>query len=395
MADVLKIGLTEARRAVTIQSVMKMRREFPFRKVGQAFALCALSVAVISSCNQEEAEQATATDESATATETPAEQDTATATSEKNKDAAPKEEENIYRQIAQYVAFNIAPHLANPNSQISPQVKELLSLMSNMYDKETQTGATPAELTSLAFIIGEMRKSYGAWPAALEEYEKALKHFAVIAAEEQQQIGAQTLLGSIYLAQTACYVQTGNRAKAEECLQQRLQLAEELAKQLPELKDGESKQITNEEFATYARSIQILLSSLRLKAEFTSNADPEEAADYYEQSIVRAKKLLWCQHSIVVKEYMDLLVSAVNHEIRCNRHQQATTHLDELITIYENSAKQAEKNPNLQAVINRKVEELKQIRTQIQSGNAENVGEIQTDEAAVPTGTEPQPIPAN
>lgn len=395
MADVLKIGLTEASRAVTIQSVMKMRREFPFRKVGQAFALGALSVAVISSCSQEEAEQAAATDESATATEAPAEQDAATATSEKNKDAAPKEEENIYRQIAQYVAFNIAPHLANPDSQISPQVKELLSLMSNMYDKETQTGATPAELTSLAFIIGEMRKSYGAWPAALEEYEKALKHFAEIAAEEQQQIGAQTLLGSIYLAQTACYVQTGNRAKAEECLQQRLQLAEELAKQLPELKDGESKQITNEEFATYARSIQILLSSLRLKAEFTSNTDPEEAADYYEQSIVRAKKLLWCQHSIVVKEYMDLLVSAVNHEIRCNRHQQATTHLNELITIYENSAKQAEKNPNLQAVINRKVEELKQIRTQIQSGNAENVGEIQTDEAAVPAGTEPQPIPAN
>lgn len=394
MADVLKIGLTGTSRHVTIQSDMKMRREFPFRKVGQTFALCALSVAAMPSCNQEEAEQAAATDESAAATTTPAQQEATPAVSNDNKETAPQKEENIYRQIAQYVAFNIAPHLANSNSQISPQVKELLSMMSNMYNTETKTGAAPAELTSLAFVIGEMRKSYGAWSAALEEYEKALKHFAEIAAEEQQQIGAQALLSSIYLAQTACYVQTGNRTKAEESLNQRLQLAEKLAKQLPELKDGESKQITNEEFVSYARCVQILLSSLRLKAEFMGHADPEEAADYYEQCIVRAKKLLWCQHAIVVKEYMDLLVSAVNHEIRCNRHQQATTHLDELITIYENSAKQAEKNPNLQTAINQKVVELNKIRTQIQSGNTQDVGEIKTDEAPVPANTE-QPAPAN
>ncbi len=394
MADVLKIGLTGANRTVTIEGVMKMRCEFPFRKVGQTFALCALSMVAISSCNQEEAQQVPAKDESAAAPTDSDRQKAATAASEENKETAAKKEENIYRQIAQYVAFNIAPHLANPNSPISPQVKELLSMMSNMYDQEIKTDATPAELTSLAFIIGEMRKSYGAWSAALEEYEKALKHFAKISTEEQQQIGHQSLLSSIYLAQTACYTQTGNRTKAEESLNQRLQLAEELAKQLPELKDGESKQITNEEFATYAQSIRILLSALRLKAEFMSNADPEETADYYEQSIVRAKKLLWCQHAIVVKEYMDLLVSAINHEIRCNRHQQATTHLDELITIYKNSAKQAEKNPNLATAINQKVEELNKIRTQIQSGNTEDVGQIRTEETTVPTGTE-QPIPAN
>lgn len=388
MGDVLTIGLTGASRAVTIQSVMKMRCESSSRKIGQVLSLCAFSVAALSSCNQEDAEPAPSPAENATEAATAAQQEAPAATNTENKENAPKEEANIYRQIAQYVALNIAPALANPNSQITPQVKELLSLMSSMYDKETESGATPAELASLAFVIAEMRKSYGAWPAALEEYEKVLKHVAEMGAEEQQQIGTQALLSSVRLSQTACYIQTGNREKAKESLDNRLQLAEELAQQLPELKEGESKQISNEEFATYARIAQILLSSLRLEAEFMSTTDPEDAADYYEQTIVRAKKLLWCKHALVVQEYMDLLISAVNHEIRCNRHQQATTHLDELITIYENSAKQAEGKANIQAAINKKIEEFKTIRSQIQSGNTESIGEIPTDETAVPTEPE-------
>lgn len=237
----------------------------------------------------------------------------AAATAEPEASATEKNHDQIYELLV----YGITPQLASPNSPIAGQVKEVLRLLNEQYELEKGELAGTTELTRLAILIADMRRSFGAWDAAISDYERALNDYNAMPEADRADDQHARWLSNIYYGQAFCYMQKKDNKKAQELYDLRLSNDEKRAQSLPEFTPG--AQVSTQVIPI----VHDLISSYRTKAECMAQHDPEEARTFYQTAIANAEQKLGLPDFSVHRQYMLLVSSAANHESRCNDRKKA------------------------------------------------------------------------
>lgn len=219
--------------------------------------------------------------------------------------------------IYDMMVYGIVPQLANPNSPLAGQIKEILRLLNEQYELEKTELAGTSDLARLAILIADMRRSFGAWDSALKDYDRALADFDAMPDADKADALHTRWLSNIYYGKAYCYMQKQDLTKAMEQYDLRLANDEKRAETLPEFKPG--AQVSTQ----VVPIVHDLISSLRTKAECMAMSDPEEAKTSFSTAIERAEGLLGLPDFSTHRQYLMLLISAANHSSRCNDTQKA------------------------------------------------------------------------
>ena len=291
---------------------MKMRCKDFFCKKNYLTVVSGAVMAVLCACDdtsEKVTEPAKATTETTVApTEEPAAETSSPARSE-----ADENRDLIYDMMV----YGIVPQLANPNSPLAGQIKEILRLLNEQYELEKTELAGTSDLARLAILIADMRRSFGAWDSALKDYDRALADFDAMPDADKADALHTRWLSNIYYGKAYCYMQKQDLTKAMEQYDLRLANDEKRAETLPEFKPG--AQVSTQ----VVPIVHDLISSLRTKAECMAMSDPEEAKTSFSTAIERAEGLLGLPDFSTHRQYLMLLISAANHSSRCNDTQKA------------------------------------------------------------------------
>ena len=336
---------------------MKLRCTEVLTKKTCLSIICGLLALTLSSCNEETASAPQETTGAATTTEThpqpSAEQAVAEQPSpepEKAEQANPEadaqeesaeEEEAIdtREQIYDILVYQVAPAVAAPNSPVSSQIREVLRLLNKQYEQEKEALAGTPERTRLAVVIANMRCSFGAWDAALADYDRALADFNAMTEEDKADNVHISWLSIIYKGKAACFLNKKEPQKAIEQLILRRELNEKVLSTYPELKPGINVSMEIVPFATD------LIATLRDHATCVALTNRNEAQTFYEEAITRATQLTMLPSlqvhdqytglpvhdeytSLPVhNQYILLLADAANNATQNNDSQKAMQHL--------------------------------------------------------------------
>ncbi|MBR5212919.1 MAG: hypothetical protein IKV92_01500 [Akkermansia sp.] len=291
---------------------MKMRCKDFFCKKNYLTVVSGAVMAALCACDEASekvTEPAKATTE---ATVVPTEEPE-TETSSPARSEADENRDLIYDMMV----YGIVPQLANPNSPLAGQIKEILRLLNEQYELEKTELAGTSDLARLAILIADMRRSFGAWDSALKDYDRALADFNAMADIDKADDIHTRWLSNIYYGKAYCYMQKQDLTKAMEQYDLRLANDEKRASTLPEFKPG--AQVSTQ----VVPIVHDLISSLRTKAECQAMSDPEEAKTSFSTAIERAEGLLGLPDFSTHRQYLMLLISAANHSSRCNDTQKA------------------------------------------------------------------------
>lgn len=305
-------------------------------------AVCSLLMASLSACGDKEATAEPRPEANAATAATPAAAvsapDTAQPTTPAPKQAEPadsekdasdeeiseeeisEEEVDTRKQIYDIMVYQVAPAVSAQNSPVSPQIREVLRLLNEQYEQDKEKLAGSTELTRLALLIAGMRSSFGAWDAALTDFDRALADFQAMPQETQDSPLCAGWLSAIYKGKAACYLNKQDQAKALEQLQLRLENDEKRAAAIPELTPGAQ---INTNVISIARD---LLAAMRDKASCVAVTNREEARDLYQQAIEKAQKLILLPDLTIHIHYIQILATAADNEIKCNNPEKAKEH---------------------------------------------------------------------
>lgn len=318
---------------------MKLRCTEVLTKKTCLSIICGLLALTLSSCNEETASAPQETTGTATTTEThphpsagPAVAEQPSPEPEKAEQANPEadaqeesaeEEEAIdtREQIYDILVYQVAPAVAAPNSPVSSQIREVLRLLNEQYEQEKEALAGTPERTRLAVVIANMRCSFGAWDAALADYDRALADFNAMTEEDKADNVHISWLSIIYKGKAACFLNKKEPQKAIEQLSLRRELNEKVLSTYPELKPGINVSMEIVPFATD------LIATLRDHAACVALTNRNEAQTFYEEAITRATPLTMLPSLPVHNQYILLLADAANNATQNNDSQKAMQHL--------------------------------------------------------------------
>lgn len=271
-------------------------------------------MAALCACEENEiATQAPAPEKASTETQVAPTEEKAEEAAEPARSAAEENRDLIY----DLMVYGVAPQLANPNSPLASQIKEVLRLLNEQYELEKTELAGTADLARLAILIADMRRSFGAWNAAISDYDRALADFNAIPEAERADDVHARWLSNIYYGKAFCYMQKQEPDKAMEQYDLRLANNEKRAASLPEFTPGAQVSMN------VVPIVHDLISALRTRAECQGMSDPEEAKTSYSVAIERAEGLLGLPDFSTHRQYLMLLISAANHASRCSDNQKA------------------------------------------------------------------------
>ena len=379
---------------------MKMRCEYSFRKMSQKFALCGITALLLSACSSEEETTATAAkpveEEASVQTElteteiSPADTPPAPSNTEimsSDVELIPTEEDNglpsltttptaeaetvtvvepekpakstARDEMNTLLIYGIAQHLASPNSPISAHVKELLRLMEQQYNDEKDSMSGTFERARMAFIIAEMRRSYTAWNAALNDYERAYNDYQAMSEELKQAPEIMATLSGIYKGKALCCIALNNKEGALENFSQCLKNDFVRGGHMTERKT----RVTQWEIQAAAD----LISSMRSKAECLALMDQAQATTEFANAVAEADKLLWCPVMLIQNEYEKLLITAAQHQLQLKEKNKAIEYLTKLMQRHE-SLRDGAQNDSIREHFARKAKNLQDVIAQLQAG---------------------------
>lgn len=288
-------------------------------------------MAVLSSCGNEELTPIDTPENNTAITDTQVSEEPAPVQPEATEQEQVEEEKVDTRDlIYDIMVYQVAPALATPNSPVSSQIREVLRLLNEQYEQDKEELAGSPELTQLAILIANMRCSFGAWDAALADYDRALSDFFSMPKETQESIQYSGWLSGIYKGKAVCYLSKNDKEKAMEQLQLRLENDEKRAAAMPELKPGDTISVA------YIPIARDLMASMHDKAAFVNTVNREEAKALYQQYIARAQSLILLPDFTIHIQYIHLLATAAENEVKCNNPEKAKEYY---ITLMEHCVK--------------------------------------------------------
>ena len=297
---------------------MKLRCNKVFSRKASLPLACSLLMAVLSSCGNEELTPIDTPENNTAITDTQVSEEPAPVQPEATEQEQVEEEQVDTRDlIYDIMVYQVAPALATPNSPVSSQIREVLRLLNEQYEQDKEELAGSPELTRSAILIANMRCSFGAWDAAIADYDRALSDFRAMPQETQESAQYSGWLSIIYKGKAVCYLSKNDREKAMEQLQLRLENDEKRAATIPELKPGDT---ISTEFIPIARD---LMASMQDKAAYVAEANREEAKGLYQQYIARAQNLILLPDFTLHIQYIQLLAAAADNEVKGNNPEKA------------------------------------------------------------------------
>lgn len=322
--------------------VMKLHCKKFFSRKAYMPAVCSLLMASLSACGDKEATAEPQPEATAATAATPAAAvsapDTAQTTTPAPKQAEPadsekdaadeeisEEEVDTRKQIYDIMVYQVAPAVSAQNSPVSPQIREVLRLLNEQYEQDKEKLAGSPDLTRLAILIAGMRSSFGAWDAALTDFDRALEDYRAMPQETQDSPLHAGWLSAIYKGKAVCYLNKQDQAKALEQFQLRLENDEKRAAAIPELTPGAQ---INTNVISIARD---LLAAMHDKASCVAVTNREEARDLYQQAIEKAQKLILLPDLTIHLHYIQILDTAADNEIKCNNPEKAKEHYTTLM----------------------------------------------------------------
>lgn len=360
---------------------MKQRYKDFFNKRKRITAASAALVLALCACSGEDEQK----EQSATPEKT---EETAPALPPTEQQEEPKEDvsasEKIQEQIYELMVYGVAPQLATPNSPVGNHIREVLRLLNEQYELDKEELHGTSELARTAILIADMRRSFGAWDAALNDYNRALTNFNNMPDEERTDDAHMRWLSSIYYGKAYCYMQKRDMKAAQEQYDLRLANDEKRAECLPEFTPG--AQVGVEVIPIVAD----LTSSMRTKAECMGMHDPEEARTYYQTAITKAESMLGLPDLSVHHEYLRLVSSAANHESRCNNSQKAMEYCAKVMhhcqQLHQNT-----QNQTIRQYAAAQFARCQEMYKKLEAGKAPATEEPMTEQPVVTEPTQPLP----
>lgn len=342
-------------------------------------------VAALCACGEGEASaQAPAPEKAATETQATPTEAKAEESSAPNRSAADENRDLIY----DLMVYGIAPQLATPSSPLAGQIKEVLRLLNEQYELEKTELAGTTELARLAILIADMRRSFGAWNAALADYDRALADFNAIPEADRADDAHARWLSNIYYGKAFCYMQKQEMNKAMEQYDLRLANNEKRAEGLPEFKPG--AQVST----TVVPIVHDLISALRTRAECQGISDPEEAKTSYQTAIEKAEGLLGLPDFSTHRQYLMLLISAANHSSRYNDNEKAKEYCMKMMKHCE-KLHNGTNDERVRQYMLSQIQQGQEMYKQLVAGQTPATETEQPEITSEPINTELPPLPAD
>lgn len=359
---------------------MKIRGMKNFKKNGYSIAACSAMVLALASCGEDTGSQGAAMDVNKGAMSLQQSLQGGTQSTEEAVSPAKQTRDEIFNLFV----YNLAPKLASPDSAVAPHIKETLRLLNELYEHEKATNAGTADRVNMAFTIAEMRRSFGAWNAAIGEYDRTLEDFNALADDVKSQAGSASMLSSIYYGKAYCYLQKGDSTNALAQYDLRLQNDEARAASL--FGERAEKKMTDLE----AVILHDLISSMRTRAECLAQTDPEEARTAFAEYIDRVDDLMYCHQAATHMQYIRLISSAANLEARCNNNDKAIEYCGK-VAIHCQNVHNGTNNASIRQMMLQQIKVCQEMVNKLRAG--ESIEETAPAPEAAPTEPLQQDLP--
>jgi tetratricopeptide (TPR) repeat protein len=205
-----------------------------------------------------------------------------------------------------------------------------------------------------------MRRSYTAWNAALNDYERAYNDYQAMSEELKQAPEIMGTLSAIYQGKALCFLALNNPKDALENFSQRLKNDFLRGGHMTEKKS----RITQLEI----QAATDLISAMRTKAECLSLIDQAQATTEFANAVAEADKLLWCPVMSIQNEYERLLIAAAQQQLQLKEKDAAIAYLTKLMQRHE-SLRDGAQNDSTREHFARKAKNLQEVIAQLKAGD--------------------------
>lgn len=251
--------------------------------------------------------------------------------------AAPDVKEKLFEALIYDLGKAAAENAANPD--LTEPVRNMLALLEEYYEQNSEALAGTAEKARLALRMADITRNLTAWERACNSYDRAQADYDAMPEAERNTDEKKRWQSAIYNGKAFCLLRRGNTEEALSLYARALELDNALYAEVApadgvELQPGEVEE-------RLARAAENVFFSYRCLGECQEVAeDPEEARMTYKGGIEIAQRLKHLTPPMTY-QYVRLLIAIGNLESRCGNNRPALSYWAQAAAICQQLTKAA------------------------------------------------------